>query len=324
MNLVLVAFTPRGALLAARLAKTLKARAFAPAKYCQYEALLPLTISVGQWARQWFSRSSALVFISACGIAVRAIAPLVGDKGSDPAVVVLDEQGRNVIPLLSGHLGGANRLAKHIASLTGGQVVLTTATDINNVPAVDVWARDHNCALENIDAVKDVSAAVLEGERVGVAITEKIVDPPFPITLWLRPQVLVLGVGCRRGVDTQVLLRTIDEFLARCGVSPLSLKAVATIDIKGNEPGLVASCRILGLPLITFSAEELRRTKGKFTPSERVLNITGVDNVCERAAVRASGGRLIRGKTLFPGITLALAKGEGYTLPRRDRKEGKG
>ncbi len=308
MSTVLVAFTRPGAELAGELAQALGGEAFAPAKYCD-TGLTPLTGSVGRWAERWFSQATALVFISACGIAVRTVGPLVRDKSTDPAVVVLDEKGRYVIPLLSGHLGGANRLAQRIAGLTGGQAVITTATDINHVPAVDVWAKDHNCAIENPVAVKQVSAAALQGQQVGVAVTEQLLDPPFPVTLWLRPRVLVLGVGCKRDVSAEALLKAIEKFLARCGVSPLALKAVATIDRKRNEPGLVASCQTLNVPLVTFTAAELAQVKGEFSASQWVRQVTGVDNVCERAAVRASGGRLICGKTVFPGITLALAKG---------------
>lgn len=308
MSTVLVAFTRPGAELAQELAQALGGEAFAPAKYCD-AGLTPLTGSVGQWAERWFSQGTALVFVSACGIAVRAIAPLVRDKSSDPAVVVLDEKGRYVIPLLSGHLGGANRLAQRIAGLTGGQAVITTATDINHVPAVDVWAKDHNCAVENQGAIKHVSAAALQGQPVGVAVTEQILDPPFPITLWLRPRILVLGVGCKRGVSAEALSAAIEKFLAQCRVSPLALQAVATVDLKRNEPGLIACCQTLNVPLVTFTASELAQVKGEFSASKRVFEVTGVDNVCERAAVRASGGQLICGKTIFSGITLALAKG---------------
>ena len=200
-------------------------------------------------------------------------------------------------------------MAQRIAGLTGGQAVITTATDINHVPAVDVWAQDHNCAIENRDAVKQVSAAALQGQQVGVAVTEQLLDPPFPITLWLRPRVLVLGVGCKRGVSAEALLAAIEKFLAQCGVSPLALKALATIDLKSNEPGLITCCQTLNVPLVTFTAAELAQIEGEFSSSQWVFQVTGVDNVCERAAVRASGGQLICGKTVFPGVTLALAKG---------------
>ena len=309
MNAAIVAFTRNGALLARKLAESLGGQAFAPAKYCE-EGLTPLSESIGQWAEHWFTKARALVFVSACGIAVRAIAPLVRDKTTDPAVVVLDEKGSYIIPLLSGHIGGANRLAQAIAKSTGGQAVITTATDLNQVTAVDVWAKEHNCVIENREVVKWVSGAALDGQKVGVAVTEMVLDPPFPITLWLRPRVLVLGLGCKRGLSAETLLTAIKEFLWRCGVSPLALTAVATIDLKADEAGLIECCQVMNVPLVTYTAEELGKVAGRFSSSQWVLETTGVDNVCERAAVKASSGRLVCGKTVFPGITLALAKGE--------------
>ena len=264
--------------------------------------------TVSDWARQRFLPGNELVFVSACGIAVRAVAPFVKSKQSDPAVVCLDDQGQFVISLLSGHLGGANQLARRIAAVTGGMPVVTTATDVHGKTAVDEWAKEHGCAIENIGAVKRISSSVLDGERVGVAVTDQLAPAPWPVTLWLRPRVLVLGVGCKRGTTMATLKSSLDDFLAGAGVSPLSLCAVASIDLKKDEAGLIGLADSLGVPFVTYSAAELAATPGRFTPSERVKSVTGVDNVCERAAVRCSGGALVRSKTLYPGVTMALAR----------------
>ena len=303
----IVAFTRDGAALAFRLARELGGEAWASAKYAG-DGVSPLTVPVSEWARERFVSGSSLIFISACGIAVRAIAPLIKSKQSDPAVVCLDDQGRFVISLLSGHLGGANDLARRVAALTGGTAVVTTATDVHEQLAVDEWAKKHGCAIENIGAVKHVSSAVLDGEKVGVAVTEQTMPSPWPATLWLRPRNLVLGVGCKRGTTAAEIKAALDDFLRGAGVSPLSLCALASIDLKKDEAGLTALAQELGVPFVTYSAEELAATPGRFTPSARVLSVTGVDNVCERAAVRCSGGVLLRSKTLYPGITLALAR----------------
>ena len=122
-----------------------------------------------------FAEADALLFIGACGIAVRAIAPLCRDKAADPAVLVMDEMGRHIIPILSGHIGGANDLALLLAERTGAEPVLTTATDVRGVPAIDSWAMKNDCAIENKAAIQAVSAAALAGKSVGVAITG---DPP--------------------------------------------------------------------------------------------------------------------------------------------------
>jgi cobalt-precorrin 5A hydrolase len=319
MRPVVVAFTQAGALLALRVARTLNGRAFAPERHAG-GGVESLTGTVFDWAREWFSGSEALIFVSAAGIAVRAIAPHVKDKMTDPAVVVLDDAGNNVISLLSGHAGGGNELARKIAAVTGGRAVVTTATDTHGIESVDEWAVRNDCAVENAEAVKRISAAMLEAPvstvSVGVAVTDESIVPPWPVTLWLRPRVLVLGIGCRRGVAKAALAAAAEDFLRGAGRSPLALKAAASIDLKRNEPAILDFCRERGIPFLTYGAEELRAVQGSFSSSRRVLEVTGVDNVCERAAVLAAGndssmGILLRSKTRYPEISLALARFAG-------------
>ena len=263
-------------------------------------------VPVMQWAKVHFSSCEALLFIGACGIAVRAIAPLLRDKTADPAVLVMDEMGRHVIPLLSGHIGGANALALEIARRTGAEPVVTTATDLRGVPAVDTWAVNNGCAIENPAGIKAVSSAALAGKTVGVAITERIVKPPFPVTLFLRPRTLILGAGCKRDTAPEVFEGSALGFLKDCGVSLLSVKALATIDVKKEEKAFLWFCEKYRLPLLTYSAEELKAVPGRFSHSDFVEKTVGVGNVCERAAA-AEGGRLLMGKTAVDGITFALA-----------------
>ena len=266
-------------------------------------------IPVHDWTRQYFNIADALLYIGACGIAVRAIAPHVKDKTTDPAVLVMDEQGRHIIPILSGHIGGANALAGELALKTGATPVITTATDLRGVPAIDSWTVENNCAIENPSAIKSVSSAALAGKQVGVAITERLMTPPFPVTLFLRPRTLVLGAGCKKGVDPQAFEQTALSFMRENGVSPLSLRALATIDIKRDEAALAYFCEKYSLPMLTFSAGELRALQGNFAHSDFVERTVGVGNVCERAAVCA-GCRLLVGKTAMDGMTFALAGDE--------------
>ncbi|MEG1192979.1 MAG: cobalt-precorrin 5A hydrolase [Clostridia bacterium] len=263
--------------------------------------------SVMAWARAWFSVAQALVFVGASGIAVRAIAPLVASKLTDPAVLVVDEAGRFVIPILSGHVGGANQLARALAEKLHATAVITTATDVNQLPAIDEWAARSDMAIEPSQGIKAFSGALLSGERVGVAITEREIAPPFPVTLWLRPRTLVLGIGTKRGVESAHLQDCVARFLKDAGVSMLSVRAFATIDLKKEEPAILALSERWHLPLKTYAARELEQVPGRFLGSEWVLRSVGVDNVCERAAVKESGGALLVGKTRFEGITLALA-----------------
>lgn len=263
-------------------------------------------IPVMQWASEHFHDCDALLFIGACGIAVRAIAPLLKDKTTDPAVLVMDEAGKHVIPILSGHIGGANDLACEIAKKTGAEPVLTTATDLRGMTAVDTWAVKKDCAIENPAAIKAVSASQLEGIPVGVAITEREIEPPFPVTLFLRPRTLFLGVGCKRGIDPEAFEEKAKAFLKDCGVSLLAVKALSTLDIKQEEKAILWFCDKYRLPLMAYTAEELKAVPGRFSHSDFVESTVGVDNVCERAA-SAAGGRLLVGKTVMGGVTFALS-----------------
>lgn len=261
---------------------------------------------VMEWTRRAFREAEALIFVGAAGIAVRAIAPHVRDKARDPAVVVLDEAGKFVVPILSGHIGGANELARQIARQIGATPVITTATDVNGLPAIDEWAARAGLAIENPRAIAPFAAAELAGERVGVAITDRDIAPPFPVTLFLRPRTLAVGVGCRRGVDGEHLESCLRAFLKDCGVSLLSVAALATIEQKADEPALLRLSARYQIPLRVFSAPELMKVPGVFSASEWVRQNVGADNVCERAAVLCAG-RLLQGKTVYEGLTLALA-----------------
>ena len=315
---IITAFTHRGVNLALRLAEFLGGEVFAPERFSR-EGVNVIGSSLTEWAGKMFRESRAIIFIGACGIAVRAVASCVRDKMTDPAVVVADEGGKFVIPLLSGHIGGANDLARKIAGFLHAVPVITTATDVNNLPAVDEWAVKNNCVIENPGAVKKVSAKILEGGAVGVAVTCENVPVPFPVTLMLRPRVLVLGAGCRREISPAEFESSAIDFLKGAGVSPLSLKALATIDIKRDESAMMIFAQRHNIPLVTFTASELNALAGNFTASETVRRFTGTDNVCERACVLSAGegGVLMRCKTVYNGITFALARSEYHDTESR-------
>lgn len=308
MTLSIISFTRRGAHTALSIAEAVGGESWAMAKYALpgQKVIAP---SLSGWTEKHFATSSGLIFVSACGIAVRAIAPYVRDKRTDPAVVCMDDEGHNVIPLLSGHLGGANDLARRLAEITGGNAVITTATDVHNETAIDEWAKKHNCAIGNMHAAKEISAAVLDGRQIGVAVTGEDIPAPWPVTLFLRPKNLVLGVGCKKNMTTGRLKDACATFLEGAGVSPLSVCALASISLKRNEQGIIDLAHSLSAPFVTYTAEELAAVEGRFSESEKVKSVTGVGCVCERAAVKcALGGPLLRSKTIFPGITFALAR----------------
>jgi len=294
---------------------------------------------LSEWAAGRFADSDGIVFIGACGIAVRAIAPYVRDKRTDPAVIVSDEAARFVIPLLSGHVGGANSLSLLLADGLGAEPVITTATDVNKKFAVDVFAKEHGLVIDDRKAVKEISAAVLSGEPVGF-FSDFPVEEPLPqglyrdrickknirISFWkarreeteeshmlrLIPRCVALGIGCRRGTEKEKLHRAIEGVLGENGLDFRAVCAFSSIDLKSGEPGLCELSKELGVPFLTYTKEELEAVPGTYTESEFVRKTTGVGNVCERAAMAAclevsKKARILVNKHAADGVTVAAA-----------------
>ncbi len=264
-------------------------------------------------------RGDALIFVGAAGIAVRAIAPFIRSKDKDPAVIVIDELKQHVIPILSGHLGGANDLARSLAELLSAEEVITTATDINKVFAVDSFASERGIGIENPERIKDVSAALLRNEEVGISLSPFLSDI-FPKTLHLVPKCLCLGVGCRKGTEYDKLKSFILDFLKDRNISLSAVSDIATIDIKRNEAAIKRFVDEHNLGLRFFTAEELKDLPDSFgfSESDFVLEKTGVSNVCERSAVKRAlelGGEgrvsLLEKKQVSGGMTLAVALYDG-------------
>lgn len=240
MRIAAAAFSDRGAAIALKLAGALGGTAWASPRYAA-EGLLPIEEPLSAWAGKRFADCDALIFVGSCGIAVRAIAPHVKSKTTDPAVIAIDELGHNAVALLSGHIGGANGLAKRAAEICGGRAVITTATDINGITPPDAWAVENNCAIENLPAAKETAAALLRGERVGVVVTDELQPAPYPVTLWLRPKDLVIGVGCKKNADPEALFGYFTDFMNESGFSPLSVGAAASIEAKKDEDAIKSS-----------------------------------------------------------------------------------
>ena len=316
-SIACLAFTERGGALAERICAAIGGEAS-----CTRDGT-----GLRDWTAANFPTMRALIYVGAAGIAVRAVAPHLVSKASDPAVLCVDEGGRFVIPLASGHLGGANELARRIADAIGATAVVTTATDGRGVFAVDEWARVQNCAVVHPEGVKAVSAALLDGARVtlraafpiegeppeGVVLTDADgadvwVDVRPHDALTVAPRCLTLGVGCRRGTARETLERRFAAFCAANDILPEAVGRAATIDRKADEAGLLDFCAAHGWPLETFTADELAAVAGEFAASAFVRDVTGVDNVCERAAVKDAQGKLLVRKDAGDGVTFALAQ----------------
>ena len=294
--------------------------------------------SLSQWTGKMFAEKRAVIFVSATGIAVRAIAPWIRDKMTDPPVVTVDEGAQFVIPLLSGHVGGANELARHIADWLEAVPVITTATDVNGKFAVDLFASAYHMTITDRKEAKNISAAVLEGKQIGVfsdlpinklpdgfvmdrwceeniCITVK--DPSFPEKkasyLRLVPRAVVLGVGCRRGTDPEFMKEKVFAFLKEHGIDPTAVKAIASVDVKQDEPAVLGLKQVFDGECLHqpceqrfYTPEQLIQVPGDFKESAFVKKQIGVGNVCERSAC-AAGGKLLVEKQAGDGITLAAA-----------------
>lgn len=319
----ILAFTDRGKLMASKVAGRLSAE-------CELE-IFDHKGKAKDYLKENFDQKDTFIFICAAGIAVRMIAPLIKSKDVDPAVIVMDEFGQYVIPILSGHLGGANEAGERIASVIGATLVLTTATDINEKFAVDVWSKYAGCKIIDVSCIKTISAAILRGEKVGfesgfpfegkvpeeltldaanlgicVSLSDKL--KPFPQTFNMVPKIVTMGIGCRKNTSVEQFEKFVLGVLEENKVSIHAIKKIASIDIKKYEKCILAFSDKYQIPFITYSAEELNAAKGDFEVSDFVKSITGVDNICERSASLGSGnGRRILSKTSGGGVTCALA-----------------
>lgn len=349
--------------------------------------------------RQEWNKTSAFVFIGAMGIAVRQVAPFLKSKVCDPAVLVLDEKGQYVIPVLSGHIGGGVALARELAKAIGGQAVITTATDVEERFAVDVFADQNHLWIENPGIIKTVSSALMQGRTVDVwtnlsiegetpdglrvlqaeemmlmelpgrteaakdspqrEVTEKglttqgtaeqkavsdiavLIDLPSQVqekiskyydsskVCVLKPRRYILGIGCKRGKTADEMEAFLHEICERLNIDMHGIGAIASIDIKKDEPGIWELSRRLGVPFEVFSAQELERVEEVVTVSDFVKEMVGVDNVCERSAYclakrwtqedvsleavqRTGDYRLVLEKQAQDGMTMAIVK----TVPR--------
>ncbi len=325
MRIALIAFTAAGKRLAERI----------KAVRTQDECIVfGGGTSAVDWVATAFRSTEALIFVGATGIAVRLCAPHLQSKGCDPAVLVIDEKGRHVISLLAGHIGGANRLAVELAGPLGADPVITTATDLNGVFAVDVWAVQAGCVIADTGRIKHVSGALLAGERVGFAsdfpvegelpdgvdrddghqagfcVSLDATRSPWPHTVNVIPRIAVIGAGCRRNTDPERFAAFAEATAARHGISFRAVHSLASIDLKRDEACFRAFAAEHDLAFTVFGAEELRAVPGTFGASAFVRATVGVDNVCERAALAGQAGReavLVVPKTCRDGMTVALS-----------------
>lgn len=276
--------------------------------------------SLQQWAEKRFQEKTAIVVIGACGIAVRMIAPFVESKVSDSPVIVVDEAGQFVIPLLSGHLGGANALAEKISKQIGAVPVVTTATDVRETFSPDLFAKQNGLTIQNKEGIARISSKILDNQMVDIVISRDFTELSHGI-LRLKPKEYILGVGCKKGKTYQELAAFIDRQLQELGIESSDIRQIASIDLKSREEAILRWAACNRVPFVTYSAEQLKKVEGTFTESAFVEKTTGVSNVCERAAMAAAGenGQLVRRKQAENGMTLAVAKCDWKFEPTKQK-----
>ena len=355
-----------------------------------------------EWCREQFAVCDAILFVGAMGIAVRTIAPFLKSKLTDPAVLVMDEKGTHVISVLSGHMGGGNELAMLLARGLKAEPVITTASDVNQKIAIDVFAKKNRLVITDMKQAARTAAAIVAGKPVSFSCTGKVLgqlpkelsaapeqaevkvivspyvmkdqsdmemqsgmelqsgtenqpdlgmqpgiedqpgtesqpgmgiqsgtesQPGMEIQpamesrqkmapcqiLQLIPKAFVLGIGCRKGKTLEEIEARVLEELKQHGIPMESICAAASIDLKQEEKGLLDFCKKYHLPTAFYTAEELMQVPGEYKASEFVKNIAGVDNVCERAAVRYirdENPHIVIAKSGRDGVTVALAERE--------------
>lgn len=333
MRIAIIALTKNGSEIARKIKSKLGGDVYVKEKYAHPGDLL-IDGEFIPFVHRIFRKYDGLVFVMAAGIVVRAIAGVIEDKHKDPAVVVVDEKGLFAISLLSGHVGGANELAKRVAEILEAQPVITTATDVEKVVALDVFAKEEGYLIENEKDLKKVSAALVNGEKVKFVVEDekalpklkeyiysvkeeeakafvfvtnrkikKSFDKPYVI---LVPRNIVLGIGCRKNVEFERLFEFVKETFNNLELNIKSVKSIATIDLKKDEEAILKLREALEVPVVFYTKEELKEVESKFPVSDFVFQTVGVGSVSRPSAYLASG----RGRELVyikkDGITLAV------------------
>ena len=293
---------------------------------------------VREFLKDNWSLYDGFIFISATGIAIRMINPYIECKTKDPAIVVVDDMGKYSISLLSGHLGGANEMAKVIGENIGGIPVITTSSDNRGIDSLDIFAKRNNLHMEDMDSITKITAMMVNGKKIGVysevpqdlnynymEIVEDLnnIDYsldgiiiissradlgiiPLPYTL-LRPKNINIGIGCRKGVESEEIIKAINVFLSNENLAINSVKAMGTVEVKKDEIGIIKAAEHFKCPLKIYTIEEIKEIEDKFQKSQFVKDTIGVYSVSEPCAYLL-GGDLITRKARYNGVTISITR----------------
>ena len=285
-----------------------------------------------------FNQYDYIIFIMATGIVIRTIAPLVVSKFSDPAILVTDEKGKNIISLLSGHMGGANEMTLYISDLINSNPVITTATDINEKSSLDMIAKKLNAHIDNF---LKINSMIVNNEKVGlfvdgnylvdtrgfvldekntlkdidniVVISNKVsIDTNLDFSnkniIKVIPKDIVIGIGCRRDTDSEYMKDSLVDFLEQQNIDINAIKEIGSIDVKKDEKAILNLSKYLRVPFKIFTKEEISQVDYLYDKSEWVKKSVGVYSVAEPVAHLLSNGNLIVKKHKYKGITFSIGR----------------
>lgn len=285
-----------------------------------------------------FGKYDYIIFIMASGIVVRTIAPLIKNKFSDPAILVSDEKGKNIISLLSGHMGGANEMTLYISNLLNSNPVITTATDVNNKSSLDMIAKKLNAHIYDFrNKVLKINSMLVNDEVVNLFIDgdydidtrgfnickrDEInnLDEVVVISnkknlnlinnniLKVVPKNIVIGIGCRKNMDKEYMINSLSDFLHKQNIDINSIKEIGSIDVKKNEEALINLSIYLNVPFKTFTADEISKVEHLYEKSDWVKQNVDVHSVAEPVAHLLSDGNLIIKKHKYNGITFSVGR----------------
>lgn len=333
MKLACLSFTDKGYVLGERISNIEN-----PKYFIEHFANSKLEGGVRDFLKISWSRYDGFIFISATGIAVRMINPYIKSKTTDPAIIVVDDMGSYSISLLSGHLGGANEIAKFIGKKISAIPVITTSSDNRAIDSLDMFAKRNNFHMEDMDSITKITAMMVNEKRIGlytevahdlnydhiekinnlnsidqtldgIIIISSMLDLasiPIPYTV-LRPKNINIGIGCRLGIDTEQIIEAIAASLRDKNISIKSIRAMATVEVKKHEIGIIKAAEHFRCPLKIFTIEEIKEIEDMFQKSEFVKDTIGVYSVSEPCAYLL-GGDLVTRKARYNGVTISIAR----------------
>lgn len=296
--------------------------------------LIPLKGGLKNSIKDIFNNYEVIIFVMAMGIIVREIAPFLKHKSRDPAILCLSVDGRFIIPVLSGHLGGANEAAQKIGQGISAIPVITTASDILNKKAVDMIAKEYDLVITSFKDAMEITAMMINNEDVTI-ISEVPIDIegvkrdtshlktegvkaavyisyrsniilPLPYA-HLIPKRLILGIGARRGTEYSAIFTLLNRILGDNNIDIRAISKIASIDLKKDETGIIKLGESLDIPFITYSSETLNSVVEGFSQSDFVKKTTGVGAVSMPSGYICSGkGECLVEKVAENGITLSL------------------